>query len=256
MIYCNKIHCKYNRANDVKGGKRICVYSGDLELNDQCQCEKFERSMTWYFNRVWNEVIDSNMIPAMDMDEDLKIGMYYVMECYGLSFSNFKRGSWSWFSLVDPKTQESLTYKQIIERPFDDEKFKKLLEDFDKGILPGDGYRELNKDKKYKSQPYGILAPNGKFFEGEFGEHEQTAFSICEDRQWTQEFFNSNYKSSADFLVFEKNYVIIHNPTGDGGYIVTNNPHKRMTKKQKEFLYDYFYEMGDTLTAKEYLEED
>ena len=90
MIYCNKIHCKYNRANDVKGGKRICVYSGDLELDDQCQCEKFERSMTWYFNRVWNEVIDSNMIPAMDMDEDLKIGMYYVMECYGLSFSNFK----------------------------------------------------------------------------------------------------------------------------------------------------------------------
>ena len=50
MIYCNKIHCKYNRANDVKSGKRICVYSGDLELNDQCQCEKFERSITWYFN--------------------------------------------------------------------------------------------------------------------------------------------------------------------------------------------------------------
>ena len=51
-----------------------------------------------------------------------------------------------------------------------------------------------------------------------------------------------------------KGYCLIHNPAMDGGYIVTHiKPH---TKKQREFLYNYFAEMGNMARASMYLEED
>ena len=57
-----------------------------------------------------------------------------------------------------------------------------------------------------------------------------------------------------DFLSSEKGYCLIHNPFGDGGYIVTNT--KPLTKKQREFLYAYFMDKGDRFKAEQFLEED
>ena len=54
-----------------------------------------------------------------------------------------------------------------------------------------------------------------------------------------------------DFLVYEKGYCLIHDPAGTG-YIVTYK--KPFTKKQREFLYDYFIAAGDKTRAREYLE--
>ena len=56
-----------------------------------------------------------------------------------------------------------------------------------------------------------------------------------------------------DFLTEVKGYCLIHNPSGTGGYIVTNI--KELTKKQREFLYDYFMDMGDRLEAEPFWRE-
>lgn len=48
-------------------------------------------------------------------------------------------------------------------------------------------------------------------------------------------------------------YCLIHNPTGCGGYIVTNM--KSLTKRQKEFLYGYFMDMGDRFKAEQFIKE-
>ena len=46
---------------------------------------------------------------------------------------------------------------------------------------------------------------------------------------------------------------IIRHPSGTGGYIVTNI--KELTKKQREFLYDYFMDMGDRFKAEQFWRE-
>ena len=56
-----------------------------------------------------------------------------------------------------------------------------------------------------------------------------------------------------DFLSEVKGYCLIHNPTGCGGYIVTNM--KSLTKRQKEFLYGYFMDMGDRFKAEQFIKE-
>ena len=54
-----------------------------------------------------------------------------------------------------------------------------------------------------------------------------------------------------DFLIYEKGYVLIHNPSLIGNYKVTYA--KDLTKKQKDFLYGYFVDMGDIFKAEIYL---
>ena len=266
MILCNNVHCKYNGKKD-KGkniGKRYCAYKSDVIFNDGT-CESFERSITWYFNKVWNAISNTNMILASDMTEDLKIGLYYVMQCYNLGFVQQNYGSWSWFALVDHNdTKHNMTYEEVIKRPFNSEKFARFLKDFDNGILPGsqawcqkENVPEPVKPKK-SSQPYGLLSPSGKFIEGDFGEHEQLAWNIIEENNWNDDYLEEigAISTACDYLVHKKRYVIIHNPSGDGGYIVTANLMYPLTKAQREFLYNYFYDMGNVMRAEYYLEEN
>ena len=47
-----------------------------------------------------------------------------------------------------------------------------------------------------------------------------------------------------DYLVNEKGYALLHNPYGYGNTLLSAP--KRLTKAQKEFLYDYFIHEGNT----------
>ena len=99
------------------------------------------------------------------------------------------------------------------------------------------------------------------------GTHEDAAQEIVnkkgfeeEYRKWNkyqeEKYKDVNSKRIAlhrDFLVEVKGYVLIHNPSLIGNYIVTYA--KDLTKKQKDFLYGYFIDMGDRLTAETYLED-
>ena len=88
------------------------------------------------------------------------------------------------------------------------------------------------------------------------GDHEKVAREIISNNPSFKEEFQLYRKEhivplARDFLAEVKGYCLIHNPTGSGGYLVSHV--KRLTKSQKEFLYEYFISMGDRFKAEHYL---
>lgn len=91
--------------------------------------------------------------------------------------------------------------------------------------------------------------------------YEESAEMICERKGFVDEYWkwvkengdNEIGHLMRDFLSEVKGYCLIHNPTGCGGYIVTNM--KSLTKRQKEFLYGYFMDMGDRFKAEQFIKE-
>lgn len=241
-LICKDITCKYHGLNNVC--KKATV-------NIECrECQSFERGFHYYINLVWNALSHTNMITGMDMSHDMKIGMYYVMKIYNLSFVDCTRGSWRFFMLVKEGDNKGLTYEEIIKLPLNSEMLIKLRKDYDNGILPG-ADTETVKPKK-DSQPFGWLSPTGEFFEGDWGEHEGIAYEIASKKNFHDEYCKSDCDGYREFLSEVKGYCLIHNPCADGGYIVSHV--KPLTKKQKEFLYEYFMDLGDTLKAERYLD--
>lgn len=161
-----------------------------------------------------------------------------------------------------------LSYKEIIERPINVELFMKYSSEFHKGLLPGN--KEYPKgtegDNGHMPTEFGWLSPDGKYLESPWGDHEKSAGQIVEKcgfekqyRTWldTQ---NKNFSSLGhqdnyrDFLLAEKGYCLIHNPSGDGGYHISRI--RPYTGKQKDFLFKYFMNIGDTLRAESFLENE
>ena len=113
-------------------------------------------------------------------------------------------------------------------------------------------------DKIQEENPYehyGWVSPNGEFILSDFGTHEESAIEIVKKHHWEKERRESDYDLCRDFLILVKGYALIHNPTGDGGYIVSNN-HNKYTKAQREKLYDYFMYHEDRFMAKQFLNEE
>jgi hypothetical protein len=142
------------------------------------------------------------------------------------------------------------------------EKFRKHLADFNAGIMPGQGEdQSKQRESKVQHKKFGWLSPEGTFTESPFGTHEESAEMICERKGFVDEYWkwvkengdNEIGHLMRDFLSEVKGYCLIHNPTGCGGYIVTNM--KSLTKRQKEFLYGYFMDMGDRFKAEQFIKE-
>lgn len=253
-IICGNNSCKHY------SGDGVC--DTNIVLDGAGKCQSFEKGFAYYFHIVWNSLDNKNFIDAVEIQQnpDLRIGMYYVAECYDLSISIMERGNCRMFFLEDKETGEDLNYEKIIEREIDAEKFSKFYNDFKNGISPRqDQEKSLEKRKaKHKSKEFGWLSPMGEFTESPWGEHEQSAEEICEEKGFMEQYENWRKENDKDlhlmrdFLMY-KGYCLIHNPAGDGGYIVTHI--KVLSKQQKEFLYDYFIEMGDRVKAELYFNE-
>ena len=249
-IYCKCNSCKFHEDEDICAAKKIII--GE----DGC-CVSYKKGFAYYFWLVWDKLNNSNMILPYDLDEDLRIGLYYVMDCYDLQYSYTCHGSWEWICLHTKDSEEGLTTEKIKEKEINMDKLMYHYDRFMKGILPNS---DMSKDKKESIiQEYGWLSPTGVFTESPWGSHDESAEAIVSHKKWTEE-FNEWVKTkhtcelgiARDFLQQVKGYCLIHDP-GNSGYIVTNL--KELTKKQKEFLYGYFYDMGNKLRAESYLEE-
>lgn len=117
---------------------------------------------------------------------------------------------------------------------------------------PSEEEEKVPAAKMPKTQEYdnfGYVTPDGSFIPSDYGTHEESAIKIVKEMGWMKERRNSVYDLCRDFLVYVKGYALIHNPLMDGGYIVTHNPAKDLTKAQRETLYDYFTENGDSYLA-------
>lgn len=215
----------------------------------------------------------SNFISIMDLTNGVKLGLYYLMDIYGLGCHHSVHGTWEWISLSQGEEGKILTgdeIKEIIDKAFDTdsleekEKYLKHKSDFENGIFP-DGFKtddeelpnfEPDADFGGEVGEFGWLSPTGKFIVSDWGEHENSALDIIENNEWNAEYRkwkkSLDFATGGDYLCQVKGYVLIHNPSMDGGYVVTQV--KPLTKKQREFLYDYFYALGNKLRANHYLE--
>lgn len=86
-ITCNNVSCKYHISG---GGCDTCI-----TLDSSGKCKSFEKGFAYYFHIVWDALGNKNFIDMIEVQRnpDLRIGMYYVMECYELGFSEHLKGS-------------------------------------------------------------------------------------------------------------------------------------------------------------------
>lgn len=112
---------------------------------------------------------------------------------------------------------------------------------------------------------YGWLSPSGEFSPAEFGDHEKWAQEYIEDHnldeeytQWYSKKYTEKQKFGlglmGDFLVYVKGFVLLHNPA-QGLAQVTSNEVKPLTKKQREFLFDYYVERNQENIANQFIIE-
>ena len=244
-LICKTKYCKYHGNNDV------CTKS-TVEISGS-SCVSFEKGFVYYIHLVYDELSHSNFIIPNNLTEDLKIGLYYVMELFDLIYSIKEYGTWRMIMLHKKGETAALTTDDILKLPLNHEKFTHLYEEFNKGNLPNKDVKA--EPPKVESQPFGWLSPTGDFTEGDFGEHEQVAWDIMRRKnfvdEYTEQLDTARSETARDFLSCVKGYALIHNPSADGGYIVSYE--KPLTKKQKEFLYGYFIDMGDKFKAELYL---
>ena len=249
--------CKNRRCKHI-GGNNRCTVVRKVKINENGMCASFEKGIMYYIDLVYDALRSTNMIQTSDLTQDMKIGLYYVMTIFHLGFSERDLGPW-FGRVVQLKSGENgsgLKTEEIIKMPLDMEALQKIIEDFNKGILPGPNMEDKQHEPpKKESQPFGWLSPSGEFTEGDWGEHEKVAYNIIKAKGFHHEFRNeSPHDTSRDFLAKVKGYALIHNPAGFGGYIVSHE--KPLTKKQNDFLYGYFIDMGDSYMANRFVDNE
>lgn len=253
-LYCSYENCKYHGAQDVCNAKKVEIGYGGI-------CKSFRKGFLYYVDLVKEALSGTNFILGNRMNNDLRIGLYYVMQIFDLKFVEMDYGGSRLVMLRASEAEQTdqrvgLTYKEIAERPMKMDVFEKLYQEFQAGILPGPEPEEKPNKPLLESQPFGWLSPDGEFFEGEWGEHEKVAREIIKKKGLEEEFRKAEletFELARDFLCDIKGWCLIHNPSGFGGYDVTYL--KDLTRKQKDFLYGYFIDMGDTLKAEKYLND-
>ena len=141
-ITCNNVSCKYHISG---GGCDTCI-----TLDSSGKCKSFEKGFAYYFHIVWDALGNKNFIDMIEVQRnpDLRIGMYYVMECYELGFSEMEWGTCRMLMLKNGENGEPLNYEGITARELNMEKFRKHLNDFENGIMPNQAQKEQEQEAR------------------------------------------------------------------------------------------------------------
>ena len=218
--------------------------------------------MTYTFEETYTRVLTiirrSPIITLIEVDDKVRLGMYYLMKIYGLGFRQFSRASWDWLELCKDNGP-GLTAKDIEEMEPDMDIYYQLKNEHLAGRYPGSP-KKSETPKKDVPTGVGWLSPTGVLTSSDWGTHLESAIDLIDKYDWSDEYeewVGDRYDDMCpenDFLCQVKGYVLIHNPSMDGGYVVTKV--KPLTKKQREFLYDYFMALGNVGRAEMYLNEE
>lgn len=246
--------CKNKGCKHRDGGK--CRIVRKVKIGTDGKCESFEKGFIYYTELVFDALDNTNMILPTSMTKDMCIGLYYVMKIFNLGFSEVNFGPVLGRAYMLKREDDKVGLKaiDIVQLPLDSDVLLELMTDFNKGILPGlDTEDKQQEPPKKESQPFGWLSPTGEFTEGDWGEHEKVAHDIIKAKGLREEWRKNPFADTGRDFLSRRGYALIHNPTGLGGYIVSHE--KPLTKKQRDFLYGYFADMGDTLMANKYMED-
>lgn len=115
-------------------------------IGEDGRCKNFEKGFVYYFDVVWKALTSKNFIDEVEMTPDMRIGLYYVMSVYRLGFSVQEWGNCRMYTLRDGEDGPPLRAVDIVKREIDNEKYKRLVDDFMDGILPG-------QEKKTRTAP-------------------------------------------------------------------------------------------------------
>ena len=96
----------------------------------------------------------------------------------------------------------------------------------------------------------GLLAPDGTVYPVEFASHQSWAWKKLMELGAIEK-YDLNAGNAGDKLV-EMGWALLHNP-GMGTAFVTSSDAKPLTKKQKDFLFDYYTKRNKHRKAEEYL---
>lgn len=110
----------------------------------------------------------------------------------------------------------------------------------------------LDRMRSGEDDDYGWLAPDGTFYPVEFAEHQSWAWKKLKDLK-AIEGHELNTGRCGDKLV-DMGWALLHNP-GMGTAFVTSSDTKPLTKRQKEFLFDYYTKRNKHEKARAYLDE-
>ena len=243
---CLNAGCVYNDED-------VCLYNKQIGIDNHGCCDKYKKGVIYYLAAVGNAMGESNIIPIPNLTDEVRIGIYMMMRIYGLLSVEWGHGYWVGVGLVKEEGGKHLTFEEaMFSEGFNSGEYEKINEEILTDSLPKVRHIESEEEIDYKS--YGFLSPNGDFTPGEWGTHEELAFNIVDKLGLEDERCEKHIHLCRDFLINEKGYVLIHDPSNQG-YIVTHGD-KPLTKKQKDFLYGYFLDMGDKFNAEKYFEED
>ena len=192
---------------------------------------------------------NSPLITEFDLNDNIRYGLLGIMKSYDLSFRTATRGGWSWLELCETKTSPALTASEIRKRPFNDAGFAEAL----KLCTERQGKKPEAASVALR---YGWLSPAGDFIESPWGTHEDSAENIIDENGWHRDFIEqfaegTRSPTCGDYLVYNHGYVLIHCPANNNKPIVTSSD--SLTRKQKDFLFSYFTDIGDRHQANQFV---
>lgn len=245
-VFCSNLGCRHHQHGDICGT--------EMRIGSGAKCLSFEKGLAYYFDLVWQALSTTNFIDVINLNADLRIGLYCVMTAYHLGFSEMEWGTCRMVGLKAGENSPLLKASDIRAMSIDPEQVHMLAQALESGTLP---HPKSHSTQERCPQPFGWLSPTGNFTEGDFGEHEAVANKIIQQvgldpeyRAWR----TARSGTCRDFLSEVKGYCLIHNPSGSGGYIVSYV--KPLTKKQRDFLFGYFMEIGDRFKAEQFVDAD
>ena len=109
----------------------------------------------------------------------------------------------------------------------------------------------LDRMRSDTEDDYGWLAPDGKFYPVEFADLQNWAWKKLKELGAIKE--DELHMGNAGDKLVDMGWVLLHNPSM-GTAFVTSSEKKRMTKRQKDFLFDYFTKRSKHDKAKEFLD--
>lgn len=175
---------------------------------------------------------------------------------FGISYDASGWGTWNWIEFL--KDDKKLSREDLIKLgaafDFDRDELKSNTEEKDVEKTP-------EVEEALEEYGYGFVEPNGNFIESDFGTHTSKAYEIIKEKGFHEEWKklkkeSDKYDSPVDFLVYVKKYILMHNPIMGGlGETIAQTP-DRITKAQREFLYDYYTREGNKSLAEYYLGEE
>lgn len=123
----------------------------------------------------------------------------------------------------------------------------------------------LSRAKNARDDDYGWLEPDGTYHAVEWGDHSKWAMEYTNNHYPFKDYAHMYWKTDAngkrhhyvcgDFLVYVLGWVLLDNPT-QGIATPKYDPARRLTKAQKEFLYDYYIERNLNSRANAIWQED